>query len=219
MTKKVLAVVIGVCAISSATADAQVPWESPQLLAPATQAGMSMLYVDYGLSPADGTGVLLTYRPPDAPHGIGLRLAGTIPQRDDIRLSGGVDVSRPLVNRSATFPLDVIWTSGVGGSYGDFHSIAVPVGVSAGRWYGSSRFRVQPYVSARVVFEGYLGSDRPDETVGYLVAADAGLDASLHRSRRVLVRAAVSLGDRRALAIGLQVSPGHSTAARTAVVR
>jgi hypothetical protein len=192
-------------------ADAQVPWESPQLLAPATRAGLTMMYVDFGLSPDDGTGLLMAWRGADAPHGFGLRLAGTLPQENDIRLSGGVDVAVPMFDHSPTFPLDVIWTSGLGASRGDYYSLGLPVGVAASRVFRGDNVWLQPYTSARVVLEGYFGPDHPDESFGLALAADVGLDLSFHRSNVVLLRAAMSLGDRRALAIGLQLTPGTPT--------
>lgn len=203
-----------VCTAGSA-ARAQVPWESPKLLAPATLAGVSLMYVDYGLRPNDGTGLLFTYRHADAPRGFGLRLAGTLPRENDIRLSGGVDVAVPMFEHSPTFPLDVVWTSGLGAAFGDYYSIGLPVGVSASRVMEGDNIWFQPYTSARVVLEGYFGEDRPDESFGLALAADVGMDVSLHRSRVIIVRTAASLGDRRAISIGLQLSPGRG-ASRTA---
>lgn len=200
----------------SAPARPQVPWESPQLLAPATQAGATLMYVDYGLRPNAGTGLLMTYRHVESPRGFGLRLAGTLPQEDDIRLSGGVDVAVPMFDHSPAFPLDVVWASGLGASFGDYYSVGLPVGVSASRVFEGDNIWFQPYTSARVVLEGYFGDDRPDESFGLALAADVGMDVSL-RSRVVIVRTAVALGDRRAIAIGLQLSPGRSST-RTAAV-
>jgi hypothetical protein len=173
------------------------------------------MYVDYGLRPNDGTGMLITYRHSDAPRGFGLRLAGTLPRENDIRLSGGVDVAVPMFEHSPTFPMDVVWTSGLGASFGDYFAIGLPVGASASRVFEGENIWFQPYTSARVVLEGYFGDDRPDESFGLALAADVGMDVSLHRSRVIIVRTAVSLGDRRAIAIGLQLSPGRS-ASRTA---
>jgi hypothetical protein len=188
---------------------AQVPWDSPQLVAPGTPRGVSLMYVDYGLRPLDGTGLLLTYRGADAPRGLGVRLAGTLPREDDVRLSGGVDLALPMLRHSAAFPLDVMWTWGLGGGVGDYYSVAVPVGAAASRVFTGSGIEVRPYTSARMALEGYFGANHPEETFGLTVAADVGVDVSLLRSRRVIVRAAMSLGDRRAMAVGLQVAPGR----------
>ena len=51
-----------------------------------------------------------------------------------------------------------------------------------------------------MVLEGYFGADRPDESFGVALATEVGADVSLHRSRMVIIRTAMSLGDRRALA-------------------
>lgn len=208
--------VAALCALTAGAGRAQVPWESPQLLAPATRAGVSLLYVDYGLRPDDGRGALLTWRGADAPHGFGLRLAGTVPQEDDIRFSGGVDIAVPMFDHSPSFPLDVVWTSGFGGAFGDYYSVGLPVGVSASRTVAGSAVWIQPYTSARVVLEGFFGPRHPDESFGLALAADVGLDVALQHARTLTLRAAMSLGDRRALAIGLQLSPRPSAAERTA---
>lgn len=199
-----------------ATSAAQVPWESPQLLAPGTQPGVSLLFVDYGMRPFDGTGLLLTYRGATAPRGIGLRLSATLPQEDDVRISGGFDVAVPMFSHSATFPLDVIWTSGFGAGYGDYYTVGLPVGVSASREVGGGNIVLRPYTSARVVLEGFFGPNHPQETFALALAADVGTDLSLRSAPWVLLRTGVSLGDRRALAIGLQVVPqaGTRTASR-----
>ncbi|HEX6135699.1 MAG TPA: hypothetical protein VFZ24_17125 [Longimicrobiales bacterium] len=195
---------------------AQVPWESPQLLAPGTQRGVSLFYVDYGLRPDDGTGFLLTYRGADAPRGPGFRLSATLPREDDVRLSGGVDVAVAMFRHSPAFPLDVMWTSGFGAGYGDYWSVGLPVGISASREIAGEHVRLQPYTSTRVVLEGFFGPNHPDEPFGLALAADIGVDISLQGSRWLIARTALSLGDRRAMAIGLQITPGGRSE-RTAV--
>lgn len=210
---------IAVLCLSGAVATdgaAQVPWESPQLLAPGAQAGLSALYVDFGLSPDAGHGVLLMYRGKDAPRGLGLRVAGTLPGESAVRLSGGLDVAVPMFTQSPAFPLDVMWISGIGASFGDYYAVSLPAGLAASRAFTGSNVWFQPYTSARVVLEGYFGADRPAESFGVALATEVGADVSLHRSRIVIIRTAMSLGDRRALAIGLQLSPGRSAAPATA---
>jgi hypothetical protein len=194
--------------IGASGAAAQVPWESPQLIMPNGPRGASLMFVDFGLSPADGTGLLAMYRPVAVPAGVGLRVAATLPGSDRMRMSGGVDIAIPMLARSAAFPLDVVWTSGIGGGYGDYYSVALPVGVSAGRALGGRNVGFSPYTAARVVMEGYFGPSHPDETFAVTLAADVGAELWLRRSPSVRARGALSLGDRRALAIGLHVVPG-----------
>ena len=199
-----------VAVVGASPGQAQLPWESPQLLASSTQPGVTLMYVDYGLRPDDGTALLLTYRPDAALRGPGFRIAGTLPQQSDLRLSGGVDLALPMFDHSPAFPLDVAWTSGFGGAVGAYYSVGLPVGVAAGRTFPGDNVWIHPYTSARVVLEGYFGPNHPAESFGLALAADAGLDISLHRSRVLIMRVAMSFGDRRALAVGLQVSPRAS---------
>lgn len=190
------------------TAIAQVPWESPQLNAPAAARGVSLLYVDFGLRPFAGTGVMLLYRPEDSPRGIGLRVASTLSGSDRTRVSGGVDVARPLFRRTAAFPLDVQLFSGIGGGYGDYWTVALPVGASAGRAFIGSAVGLAPWTGARGVVEVAFGEAAPDDAVEFGVAAEVGADVWLRSAESVRLRAALSLGDRRALAIGVHIGGG-----------
>lgn len=188
---------------------AQVPWDSPQLLAPGSPAGISLLYVDFGLRPHDGTGVLAGYRTKPAPAGIGVRLAATIPDGDRVRVSGGVDVAVPMIAHSEAFPLDVIWTSGVGASYGDYHALGLTVGFAAGRIVTGEHIWFSPYMSTRMVFESWFGDAHPREQFGMALAADVGADLAFDQRRSVILRSAVSLGDRRALVVGVHTALGR----------
>jgi hypothetical protein len=206
---RVLKAVAALVVAMASPALAQVPWESPQLLAPSAPGGLSALYVDFGLRPNDGTGVLVMFRSRQAPGGPGLRFAATIPDGDDARFSGGLDFSVPMFRHSSAFPLDVIWTSGIGGGYGDHVSLALPVGFAAGRTVTGDNIWFNPYMSTRIVFEAFLGSDRPSEEFGLALAADLGFDLAFDANRAVVLRTAMSLGDRRALAVGLHASLGR----------
>jgi hypothetical protein len=210
--KRIAVTMVLIAATLAGGADvrAQVPWESPQLIMPSGPRGASLMFVDYGLSPLQGTGLLAMYRRAAVPAGVGLRVAATLPDRDRVRISGGIDIAVPMFQSSATFPLDVIWTSGIGGGYGDYFSVALPVGVAAGRVLGGNSVGFSPYTAARLVMEGYFGPDHPDETFALTMAADLGAELWLRRSQGVRLRGALSLGDRRALAIGLHIAPGNA---------
>lgn len=195
-----------ICVIAApAAAAGQVPWDSPQLMAPGAPHGVSVLFVDYGLRPDDGTGMLLGYRTDDAPAGFGVRFATTLPF-DSVRVSAGFDIAVPLFERSAAFPLDVLWTTGAGAAYGRYGAFGVPFGFAAGRGIAGDNIWFNPYLSTRVVLETYFGSRRPDESFAMAVAADLGADISFDPRRRFILRAAMSLGDRRALVAGLHAS-------------
>jgi hypothetical protein len=196
---------VGLLLLGSAleNAAAQAPWESPQLLAPASPEGVGLYIVDWGLGPGDGVGLMLAWRGQPAPGGIGLRGGAARGFDDDIIVAGGVDLSLPVFNASAEFPLDVIWTSGVGAAYGDYLQIGVPVGFAAGRAMGSETIWFNPYLSTRAVFEGYFGDEKPPDDFGLSLAVDIGADVSFDRGRDFILRLAASLGDRHALIAGL----------------
>jgi hypothetical protein len=188
---------------------AQLSWESPQLLRPGAPAGWSILFIDYGLDPNSGIGGAFVYRTDPAPRGLGWR--GSVAQGlgDKLNFAGGVDVSAPLLRASGGFPLDLIWTSGAGGSYGEYLQIAVPVGVAGGRSLTAEHVWFNPYTSARAVIESRLGDAAPEgDVVSFGLAIDVGADLALGRSRNFLLRMAVSLGDRNAAAIGLHLGAG-----------
>jgi hypothetical protein len=200
-----LLLVLALGGLGAATRDAaaQAPWESPQMLAPASPAGFGLYVVDWGLGPGDGVGLLVAYRGQAAPGGIGLRAGAARGFDDEVIVAGGADFSLPLFQASADFPLDVIWTSGIGAAWGDYGQVGVPIGFAAGRPLGSDAIWFNPYVSARAVFEGYFGQDRPSEDFALSLATDIGADVSFDRARRFIIRLAASLGDRHALVAGV----------------
>jgi hypothetical protein len=103
----------------------------------------------------------------------------------------------------------VIWTSGIGGSHGDYVQLALPVGFAAGRAIQGSTIWFNPYLSARAVFEAYIGDDRPEDSFGMALAADVGTDVSFGRGRGLVFRFAASLGDRHALVAGIHTTFGR----------
>lgn len=188
---------------------AQVPWESPMMLAPGSPPGLGLLFVDFGLAPNDGMGGLLTWRNQSAPGGFGMRLAATRGGTEgDVQISGGMDVSVPMFTRSATFPLDVIWTSGAGAAWGDYLQIAVPAGFAVGRTLSGPAIWFNPYFSTRVVFEAFVGEDRPED-FDLALAADLGFDIAFDSGRDLVFRVAASLGDRHALIAGIHTTLGR----------
>lgn len=187
------------------TAIAQVPWESPLMGASNGTAGVSLLYVDFGLRPFDGTGLMLYAKPSSATRNIAFRVAATLPGSDRTRVSGGVDIALPLFRRTATFPLDVQLHSGVGGGYGDYWTAALPVGMSAGRSFDRSTVRFAPWTGARTVIDVAFGAEAPERTATVNVAAELGTDVWVRGADAVRLRTALSLGDRRAVVIGLHV--------------
>ncbi|MGH7469375.1 MAG: hypothetical protein ACRENP_15595 [Longimicrobiales bacterium] len=191
------------------SARAQLPWESPQLLRPGAPAGWSVMFIDYGLDPNSGLGGALAYRTEPAPRGLGWRASVAQGLGDKLNFAGGVDISAPLLRAANGFPLDLIWTGGAGGSYGEYIQIALPVGVAGGRSLSAEHVWFNPYTSARAVLEGRLGDAAPEgDVVSFGLAIDVGADLALGRSRSFLMRFAVSLGDRNAAAVGFHLGSG-----------
>ena len=198
-------------------AHAQLPWEAPQMLRPGAPAGWSFLLFDYGLDPFDGRGAGFSYRAEAAPAGIGLRGSVAMGFGDKLNYAGGVDVSRSLLRAAdGQFPIDLMLASGLGGSYGEFIEVALPVSVSGGRAVSSESVWFNPYAGARGVLEGRFGESAPENAVGLALVVDLGADLAFGRSRNFMIRAAVSLGDRHALALGVNLGGSSLSSARVA---
>ena len=192
---------------------AQLPWESPQLLRPGSPAGWSILFIDYGLDPFPGLGGALVYRTDPAPQGLGFRASAAQGLGDKVNVAGGLDWTASLLRAAGGFPLDLMWVSGAGATYGEYVQVAVPIGVAGGRTLSGKSVWFNPYSSARAVLEGRMGDSAPEGDFSLALAIDVGADLALGRSRNFLVRMAVSLGDRNAAAIGMHLGGNGAQAA------
>ncbi len=81
--------------------------------------------------------------------------------------------------------------------------VTLPMGVSAGRSWTSGAVWLAPYVSLGLALDLALGGEAPEDEFTVSPASDVGLDFALDPARRMIVRVAMSLGDRQALAVGL----------------
>lgn len=115
---------------------------------------------------------------------------------DDLRLVLGGGIAHQVHRSNAELPLDMAFTAGVGGSFGDGGTlIRVPFGLSVGHAFAlDSPVVLTPYVHPRVSIDfcSRCGPprDRGDADVG--VEMDLGLDARL--TRAMAVRASAVLG-------------------------
>ena len=200
----------GALAMLMATnANAQLPWETPQLLGPHAPGGMSMIAASYATAPGDGWAAILNWRAADAPGGLGLHIVAGRGSGDRDAIGGGIDASAWIAHASSTFPLDLIWTSGIGGAVGRSVQVALPVGFAAGRSVGSGGVWFNPYAASRVIIEGRFGGNAPREELELQLASELGANLSFDRERRFVVRLAASIGDRSALALGIHVGAGR----------
>jgi hypothetical protein len=119
---------------------------------------------------------------------------------DDLRLIIGGGLAQQVHVSDADFPLDMAFTAGVGGSFGDGGSLLrVPFGLSLGHTFAmDSPVALTPYVHPRVSVDycsrcGPRADDgRPDGDTDIGVEMDVGLDARF--TRAMAMRASVVLG-------------------------
>jgi hypothetical protein len=102
-------------------------------------------------------------------------------------------------------PFDLAWTTGAGLGAGENVLITLPMGVSGGRSWSSGSVWLAPYVSVGVALDVWLGDVEGQDEFVASPSLDLGLDLALDAGRRVVLRAATSLGDRQAIAVGAMV--------------
>jgi hypothetical protein len=207
----------GLLLLAYATAaNAQLPWETPSLMAPHAPRGLGVLAASYAAAPSDGWGVMVTWRGADAPTGLGFRVAVGEGRGGRHALAGGVEGSAWIARVSENFPVDMIWTTGIGGSYGSSAQIALPIGLAAGRQFGQQSVWFNPYAATRVIVEGRFGGRAPADELDMQLATELGANLSFDRERKFIIRMAASIGDRSALAFGAHLSGGRLRNVHTA---
>jgi hypothetical protein len=189
-------------------AAAQLPWDSPSMLAARSPAGFGIHLVTYA-RPQQSFGVpalVAAWRA--SPGGPGIR-AGIARGANDGEyfLGGGVDFASRFSEARAGSPVDLAWTAGASAGQGDYAHVAVPVGLVAGRGFGSGGVWFHPYAGARATLEARFGEDRPPERFDLALNIDLGADLGFGTAPRVFARFGASLGDRPALAFGLHAGP------------
>jgi hypothetical protein len=178
------------------TLDAQVPWDTPLMVGPTTPAGWGVYLSDP--SEGSGIGVFTTWRPGGT---FGFRIGIAEDYSDELAVFGGVDASGDLLGVSDEFPLDVDWVAGGGFGIGDFSVLSFPFGATIGREFTAEDVRFTPYVTPRVILDAYLGDDPPRDALDLDFAFDIGFDLAFESGWTI--RFGGSLGDREALAIGI----------------
>jgi hypothetical protein len=174
----------------------QVPWDSPLLVGPSTPGGWGVYLSD----PTEGAGigVFTTWRPGER---FGFRIGIAEDHSEDLAVFGGVDATGALLRVSEDFPLDLNWVAGGGFGVGDFSVVSFPLGASIGRELLADNVRFVPYLTPRVILDAYLGDDPPRDALDLEFAVDVGFDLAFESGWTI--RFGGSLGDREALAIGI----------------
>lgn len=200
-----LAVAGSLSALAPAAAAGQILWDAPRMIGPESPAGVGFYWLRAEALPADGDAVFATLPLPGTGGGVTLRGGLGEGATDELAGFGGIDVRALIARHDESQPLDIGWNAGVGGSYGEYLIVSVPVGLSAGRSWSSGSVWFAPYVGLGAVLDYRRGEEAPDEEFALEANAEVGVDMAFDTARRFILRAAASLGDRQAVAVGLAI--------------
>lgn len=190
---------------------AQFAPDTPRLISPRGPGGLGVYFVQPDVFPGDDVGVLATWAMPGLPPSLRLRGGVGTGAEDTQAIFGGIDVQTALIRARDGQPLDVDWQAGAGFSVGDHAVVTIPVGVTGGVSWSSGSVWMSPYTTAGVALDLHFGGNFEGDEFEIDPALDVGLDLSLDSARNVVLRAAASLGDRQAFAVGLAVGGGART--------
>jgi len=192
----------------------QVAWDTPRLLGPESPAGFGV----YWLRTSTGTetdAAMATWALPGSGGNIILRGGAGIDRGgepgggDLLSAFGGIDLRAPIARHTPQQPLDIEWYSGLGAGAGpeseQYVLVTVPMGISVGRSWTSGSVWLAPYLALGLALDLSLGDAAPGDEFDVTPAADVGLDLALDPARRFIVRVGASLGDRQAVAVGLDL--------------
>lgn len=196
-----LAVLLSV--LGPAAAAAQTAWDSPLLLPPRPADGVGIFLI----SPHNGgIGVLGTWRSSIWNYGVRAGISEG-PASGDIALFGGVDYTGPVNTATEDFPIDVDWVFGAGLGISDGARVSLPLGLTAAYSFQGEGARFTPYLTPRVVLDGWFGGDNRQRDLDLGFAVDLGLDMRFSAGGGPLagstIRFGAALGDRNAIGIGL----------------
>ncbi len=188
-------------------AHAQVAWDSPRLIGPESPGGLALYWLRSSAVGDEVDGAVATWALPGLGGSVIVRGGVAIDAEDELSGMGGVDLRAPIARHTDGQPLDVEWHAGIGAGgwaeEGGYVVVTLPMGVSAGRSWTSGAVWLAPYVSLGLALDLALGGEAPEDEFTVSPASDVGLDFALDPARRMIVRVAMSLGDRQALAVGL----------------
>lgn len=186
------------------TAEAQI-WDTPSFLPP---------------RPGDDVGIYVAW-----PDGADLALQGIWRQRGNLNLGvrvgyadygadgvflAGAETWGGILNAGADFPVDVTWTAGAGGAFGDGTLFSVPVGVSIGRTLVLSPLTVQVYGHPRLALVVFaVDNNTTTELEGMF-----DLGADLHLTRDWKIRLGFTLAGTDAFGIGAAYRFGRGVVVR-----
>ena len=202
-----------VLALLPNAAQSQLAWETPRMLGPNSPGGLAVHWLQAETLPGDGEGIMATWQFPGLPEGVFLRGGAGTGANDESAAFGGIDVRTRIADSRAGQPLDIAWIAGAGVGVVDYLLATVPVGLTAGHTWASGSVWFSPYIGVGIAMDYRRElndeSDVPDDEFDVYPTADLGVDLSLDPGRRFVLRAAASLGDRQAIALGLAIQGGR----------
>lgn len=196
-------------AFAPAVATAQLPPDAPRLISPHGSGGASVHWVRSENFPGAQGALLATWAMPAMPRGMRLRAGAGQGAGGESAFFGGVDYQVPLLRRATGRGLELDWQTGLGLSAGDYSLLSLPVGLSAGVSLSSGPVWVAPFVTGGVAADLRMGDAAPEKEFLVEPTLEAGIDLAFDAERRVLLRAATGLLDRRAVSLGFAVGVGR----------
>jgi hypothetical protein len=188
---------------------AQTAWDTPRMVGPESPTGFGVYWLRSSALGEAMDGAIVTFGLPGTGGAVSVRGGAVVDAEDDLTAFGGIDVRAAIAMHTDDQPLDIAWTAGIGAgapTRGERYAVvSLPTAISAGRSWASGSVWMAPYVSLGVAFDLNVGADAPDEEFQWSPTADVGLDLALDAGRRFIVRVGASLGDRHAVAVGLNV--------------
>jgi hypothetical protein len=140
---------------------------------------------------------------------LGVRV-GFADQGADGAFQVGAETWGPILDAGGDFPVDVTWTLGAGGTFGDATLISIPVGLTIGRTLVLTPLTFQVYGHPRLaLIAASVNDDTRTDLDGLF---DIGAD--LHLNPDWKVRLGVTLGGTDALGVGLAYRFGRGVAVR-----
>jgi hypothetical protein len=196
-------VVVALCVPASSSA--QTAWDSPMLLPPRDAGGLGAYLMEMS---GGGIGLMGMWRSSEWNFGVrGGISEGAV--GNELAVFGGVDFAGPLVMATSDFPVDVDWVAGAGAGLNDGMRVSFPAGLTASYSIQTETARFTPFLTPRIVLDGYLGGERRprNRSIDLDFAMDLGLDLRFTGIEgpfaNTTVRFAASIGDRSAIGIGI----------------
>jgi hypothetical protein len=184
-----------------ARATAQAAWDSPMMLPPNPPAGLGLYLTDMA---GANIGFMASWHSQVWNYGIRAGIADGS-GRDDLAVFGGLDYSGPITRATDAFPLDVDWVFGAGLGIGNGVRLSAPVGLSTGHTFRAEGAAFTPYLTPRVVLDGFFGGEGNGK-LNLDLAVDLGLDlqfAGAGALAGATTRFGATLGRRTAIALGV----------------